>query len=1227
MRKYDLIDNSRILLSDVLRDTAPGYKSLSIATGYWDLLGTAEILPMLKGYESIRLLIGQEPLPHRLQSKYSIDPNDPENLFPDANVAHDLVELGQIGTGQEQQIANLRNTATTMAELMLEGILQVKVFRHPRLHAKAYIFGTIESETAIGIVGSSNFTSAGLTSNAELNFLEDQSQVVQFRPLSPEQKQGHLSWFEELWNDPEAIEWTGDFSQLIQDSPVGDLTFGPYDTYIKTLMQVFPDEITPIVKMPSDLQEVLYPFQNRNAGSLIKKLNNLGVAMLSDSVGLGKTITAGAVIRHYRDTGATNVVIIAPASLKEQWIEDLGSNLGLHVNYDYTIVSQQDGRALEQLIENGEKPWMRPVDLFVVDEAHNLRSGGGARYETVMELFQDNPDSKVLLLTATPINNSLMDFSNQVQLGLKGSLETVLVPYIRNDGTAELIDFTLALKRIQSEARRAEKENRTFDWVKYKTTVAKGLRRYLVRTTRKGVEDAGGIGDGTTFPKSIVKQIEYEYDESDIEWVTSAIDTNIESVFEEIPVRKLNLDFLSQLTQQTRHPFDLLKALLVGNEVITDIDQSLLLADEVGSEILNLFQVVNLLGFVPYRPLLYQHKYYGKSLEEIQLLLKDTRNRVEARQVRTQMTVHNIMHVTWLKRMESSSAALLKSVSNYRKRLNQFSHYLDKGIIVSLSDASTLDNEYGDDLEQAFSDYDEYLKEIDEAIENDADPSAIKKRGIERRDADFAVFDISQMKNDIDRDIQILDLLQQTLETLVIPESNAKLLAFADHLQRIASSEQYGKKILVFSFFADTISYLQDSLKQVIKGIDNFEKRSAFISGHTSQNEQFTRRFAPIAKHYELKEQEQEIDFLFATDVLSEGQNLQDAGALINYDLHWNPVRMIQRNGRINRLGSKYEEVLIANAKPHTDLELYLKLVRRLERKIDAINNTIGLDQDVLKQGQMNPMEFIEDDSTIVSQYYSDDPVKASAAAEELETQDDILSWTDDYVGDLHRFLKDHNDDGEAQRVVSIPLGKWNYLPSSSRGLKKNETLSLQRSVGKTSLTGAPVDETTFIKVDTTPNDFGVFRTEYLEDAVALRMIKAVPSDNARARDEIKVDRQGVDVQAQILAKSHVETNELSYEWKHRHERMYEAIQDGYDSSLDVRTVLQRGIRTSTEVKEFERLTRAINNEVRESGTVSVVTRNRFNTFFGSVQRKTIENKQVERQEAVLFYMMKGGAE
>jgi ERCC4-related helicase len=1232
MSNHKLIDNSRVTMANVLKKMAPTYKHLSIATGYWDLPGTMAILDSIRDYESIRLLIGHEPHSSRFQSKYHLDPSDPANLFPDADIMHDLVKAGKIGGSQSASTDELRSAATSISEMLQEGKLQVRVFRHPRLHAKAYIFGTHETPSAIGIVGSSNFTYAGLTSNAELNSVEDESKIVQFQPVTLDQEHGHLSWFESLWNDPEAIEWTGDFTKLVQDSPMGDLTFGPYDVYIKTLMEVFPDELIPPQQLSESTEDVLFRFQDRNAGILLNKLNKMGVAMLSDSVGLGKTITAGAVIKHYRDNGFKRIIVIAPAALRQQWKDDLGSFFDLAEGFDFKTVSMQDQNDIQELIDDSSKPWMRAIDLVVIDEAHNLRAAGSTRYQMILELLQANEAARVLMLTATPINNSLIDIANQIQLGSKGSLISIDVPYITNEGNLRRIDFFDALKNIQAEVRKAEKDGTLYNWERNKGALASGLRHYLVRSTRQGVEAEGGIvlKDGTksTFPKSRVEQIEYSYSESSIKMVLDAIESAIDTVFEGIDPCTINLDVAANLTQQSSHPLDFYKEsldnldYLATHFVLSDnSSETLELPARIESVIPNVFQIINLLGLTPYRPEIYNYRYYKKSVGQIRELgLKGE----EQRRLQIQLAIHNIIHVTWLKRLESSVASLLKSVEYYLKRLELFTKYLDKGYIVTLADANTLETEYGEDIDQAFVDYEDYLHEVQAMLDAGESASEIRKRGVERKEADEKAYNLEAMRRDIARDRAIAHILIEILANLSTPSANGKLQAFANYLETSISNGGYGKKALVFSFFSDTIDYLKDSLPQIIGSIPDFSKRVEFITGNSGKGaEHVARRFAPAAKKYSIKPNEQEIDYLFATDVLSEGQNLQDAGILINYDLHWNPVRMIQRNGRINRLGSQYPEVLIANTRPHSDLELYLRLVRRLERKIDTIKNSIGTDQSVLGEVE-NPIEFID--------YFSSDTEKASAAAEAAAyagSEIDILQYSDEYIFELRRYISEHEDDGEIERISKIPLGKWNYLPKKQKYgdaelspdvdaafPDQDCCLALERVTGKTSQTGVPVSQTLFVSIETV----GRYLATPIEDEEALALIKTVPTDNQRLHDKISIERDTVARRAMAQAKAKAQTANAQFDIKPQQLETLTFMQQFLPPGFDLQGVVKNGISDYRQKRGFEKIIKDIVRERKTHGSPFASTISRFEQLINQLQNTQGESTEVESAEGVLFY-------
>jgi superfamily II DNA or RNA helicase len=1068
-----IIDNERKQMGETLKELSMTNEYLSIATGYWDLPGTQIIFDAIKDYKSVRLLIGQEPLMPRYKKELKLEA--PEQDFPDKDISFDLATL--------PQDEGYRKLVTDMKALIADGRLEVRIYRKSFLHAKCYIFGNYESESAVGIIGSSNFTRAGLTSNTELNALEDDYRIVKSTPKAETDDYGHLSWFDSVWNDNQIEQWDGRFSQLLGDSPIGDLTFSPYDMYIKTLWELYQDEIVDDEEISGDTVEILYSFQRRNAQLLLKKLNKYGLAMLADSVGLGKTITAGAVLKHYiEEKQCKRIYIIAPASLCAQWKQDLIDKYKLFTGFE--VISMQDTNAIQKARSIDK---YAPVDMFIIDEAHNLRNDASKRHQELLEWFSDNPDSKVLLMTATPINNSLTDFVNQIQLAAKGSLESFPVVYPTSKKN-EVIDFFEAVKRLSSEMAKAENKGEKPDFNKVNRIMRQGLRHFLVRTTRKGIEkEFGGLlsDDGTMrrFPVSEVVPSPYNFSDELGSSINNVINNNLEVFLGKDP-RTLDVDSLLEQTQRTKHPLDVISGIATTN------------ADYTENVFVNVFQVMLLLGFSPYRSETYQHRFYGKTPEEIkQFKLPPD----ESFALQSQMSVHNMLRVTFLKRLESSPYALRRSLENYQKKLGYFAEKLAQGYIIKFKDMQAIQFEFGDDLELVI--------DHNSGVETD-DQIALTP-------ADTNKYNIETLKTDIQKDQRILDVIIEICRTL--EDNDDKLEAFSGLLSKIISEQKAGKKVLVFSYYADTIKYLSEKLPSLISA-PNFGQKSAFISGESkSQIEDIVRRFSPMSKTGEQLNEDQQIDYLFATDVLSEGQNLQDCGTLINFDLHWNPVRMIQRNGRINRLGSAYEQVYVFNMHPETNLESYLKLVHRLEQKIDRIKYTVGTDQSVLGEAE-NPIEYIDEieesekqENTVLNLY---DEAKATDTFSELDDDDDFLS-IDEYVLDLRKFLSDATAE-EKTRVQNIPVGKWGYLPESAKkDINSPTVLSLTRSKGTTTETGVDFETHIFVESDA--------QSGYMVDAVetieALKHIRTTPDDNERALDRIGYDREQAKKYILALAK------------------------------------------------------------------------------------------------------------
>lgn len=1212
-----LVDNIKVSLGSVLKSLLPNYKEVSIATGYWDLPGTAELIDQLKDYSKIRLLIGQEPLSNRYQKELKLDFNSPDNLFPEKDFINDLEEEGKKIENKE----NLKKTAEIISDLINKKVLEVKVYRKSTLHAKAYIFGNIDSNNSVGILGSSNFTKAGLYTNTELDSVETDYRIVNWEPKDEKQENGYFTWFDSLWNDEKSIDWTGEFKQVVQNSPLGNLTYGPYDSYIKTLMEVYPDEMIPPKEVNDD---VLFSFQNRNAGILINKLEKNGVAILADSVGLGKTITAGEVIKFYlnKPEGKSNILVIAPAALKQQWKDDLASILHVDyvTNHDYEIISEQDTNAINQIYEEYNKNWrrQRSIDLFVIDEAHNLRSSSGKRHDAILNLLKQHKNAKILLLTATPINNSLLDIANLLQLAMKGRLTSVNVSYPRPDGSGtEHIDFFEALKRIESSIKKADKNGENVQDLlkKMQPTIHDGLMHYLVRSTRQGVEAEGGIIDKKTgkaihFPQSQVTTIKYRYNQSITSTVFNIIGQHIFDCFEGIDPRRLNLEMMSNFTEETMHPLDFLNEGITTPERLVDrfdiskrdaCGGSLFLDTQTKNLVPNILQIIFTFGFTPYRPSIYKHQYYGKTVKELKELKIPFENTI-------QFTAHNVLQVTWLKRMESSAAALMYSLNNYEARLNLFEKYLNKGFIVSLSDASLLESDYGngEDIDQAFSDYEKYLKEKEKIIEEGGDPAELKKQGIEKVNADPSVFKIDKMQHDLERERKLISLLKGILQEVIKPQNDIKAKMLHDEIAKTFKEGKYGHKVLIFSFFADTINYLKKEAENLFGDLESdFPLHAGFITGQCNQVEDIVRRFSPKSKHYEFKKGEHEINFLFSTDVLSEGQNLQDAGYLINYDLHWNPVRMIQRNGRINRLGSPFSEVKVSNMQPTDELEMYLNLVHRLERKISTIRNTVGLDQGVLSSVDVNPIEFIE-------KYY-----KTGALPPD---QDDFWAASGKHIMNFRSFLAENDKNSEHFKFIqSMPVGKWNYLPKDTSF--KGNALSLVKIRGEGENSHTPFFSNLFLKI--TSGDSTDNLVTYIDSTTALDFIEAKPEDNSRKLDRIQLDRTTIQKRSLGEAKRQAVNPDQPYKLKPRMKEallsLSSVLQKKEEPPIDFIGIIQRGVTTTDLKKDLEKILRQVNID-KAKGTINGTTLNDFLKVFKKIKSEESENKIVLESEVTLYY-------
>lgn len=962
MKKFPkIIDNQRKKLLDTLIEASNNFDEISIATGYWDLEATALLLPYLKNYKKIRLLIGREPLIPRHQL------NEIEPDFPDKDIFEDLQKL--------KIDSNLKPTVKELKQLVDNKRLEVRVFKKTFLHAKCYIFGSFESENAVGIIGSSNFTKNGLTTNRELNAGEDDQRVVQFNPKNKDQEHGHLSWFEEVWTDKGCVEWTGKFIELIDTSIHGELLFSPYEMYIKTLDYMYGS----LLKEDRDIETLssrkLQNFQERSIKQILWRLDKNGVAMLADSVGLGKTITAIGVIRQY--TGR-RIIVIAPKSLAGQWENEIAREKMLGI----TVISMQNKN---QIDEERKKDRYMPISLFVIDESHNLRSHNSKRFQQISEWLVDNSDANTLLLTATPVNNSIDDLTNQILLGTRGEQDLLQVNVRNSEGVVKSRSFFDALfelkKRISQN--RAQGNDMAPIYREARQVIDPILREFVIRNTRQSIkEELGDNGleiDGKIFHFPEIKVSNKTFNSG--EYHSIKINSIIESV------EKTSVEKIQETTDTLIHPLRQLQEL--KNEEISVTDKSI---------IYRLYQYILSLSFIPYRTAMYDYKVYGKTLEDIKNIkfTKETKEKLG-----WQLSMYGLLRIVLLKRFESSSYALLASVKKYQKRLKTFEDVLlQENILLNLSDIDDILDEYeaedGENLDLTDDEILEKAKKLGTKISKES-------------------HNITAIIEDLISEKQILAAIIELTEQF--KNNDKKLAVFLEKVTEIAKSNP-SKKILVFSFFADTVRYLKENIQNKPGSIFTLSN-SEFVSGKERANALLSAdRFAPMARDArERISEKDELTYLFSTDVLAEGQNLQDCGLLINYDLHWNPVRMIQRNGRINRIGSPYSEIEVINIIPNKELDQFLGLVAKLEDKISLINATIGSDSSVLGE-QINPINY--------KGIYNTDSDAATKEYLRLEKEADVFT-DDQFISDLKHFREQATTE-QQNAIEKIPAHKWGIV-------------------------------------------------------------------------------------------------------------------------------------------------------------------------------------------------------
>jgi superfamily II DNA or RNA helicase len=905
MRK--IIDNEpksnkldRYTVASALNDliTLKEYKKLDIATGFFNLGAWIIVENAFLQLKNFRMIIGRE-FSNRAIAEAQIQQfiqNELDGIDIEKYQESRLHILSLITflTRKNPNWASI-SKKEQKRHPELKYLCQIKIHPSPFLHGKCYLFPNVS------IVGSSNFTAAGLMGNTELNLVTED---VETNTLLKE-------WFEYFFDSDKSFEYTEKLVELLRNSKFGDKPYDPYWVFLKIVFEYNKYEL--MEKEKEDEKETiirLADFQEEGVERAVQIVKEYGGVLIADAVGLGKSFIGGAVVRRLcllKGALKNRVLVICPAQLEEQWKKYL-DQFGI------------PGKVYTQEKMSREVP-TGTFDIFLVDESHNFRNPKPKRFSHFKELIQRGSEPNFVFLTATPINIGYLDLYYQLYLLLRAR-DTALSSIL---GIPNLYEYFKAIDKGHADVHLVTDQ--------LVLARSRAFIRYRQKVLKQDVLLPNGIK--IKFPDRKLHTIRYHIID-ELDDIAQIIKNNIPEIYDIY----FNDQKGTQKIDQDRQ-----------DEEIAEESEDLI-EKEIENTPSNIFYniIFDLLqGNVP--------KLDGWNATAFNVesyKLPDKRN---PDTVKNSRSVIPLMLTTFLKRLEGSIECFKKSIQTQIRFNDFFLNAFGKGLIIS----SKVWRKYydkifeNDDLE----DEDRESSVLD-LIKEESNFEKMKSQGMfEEYDATiFQKNAKAQIEKAVKKDN---DLLKKVLAIAqeVQDLGDMKRECLKAEIEQILTNAENSKerKVIIFTFYEDTANYLYDYFCP--KGED--EERTSIIpnvniekiSGSVPKNKRLSiiQRFAPVSNVENEEERcqpEEEIDVLISTDVLSEGMNLQDAKSVINYDLHWNPVRMIQRGGRIDRLGSQHDEITITNFFLEKGLENLLGLMERIKSRLRKINETIELDAPVI---------------------------------------------------------------------------------------------------------------------------------------------------------------------------------------------------------------------------------------------------------------------------------------
>lgn len=814
-----------------------------IASAYFNLGGFQLLADELEKMGSVLLLLGAEPTDATTRPRgLASDPRDgvraARKRVQNALLVHERT------LASERDLLGFTAQETAGARRLIEwlesGKVQVKRLTADFLHGKAYIVKTNDDGV---IAGSSNFTYAGLARNVELN-------LGQFQPGVVGQVQ---TWFGDLWSEAEPFDLASLYKARFDPH-------SPWLVHLRMLWERYGDEL----HHEEEEEGVLLTEFGRDGVWRAKQIleRRKGV-LVADEVGLGKTFLAGELVRQAMDERRQRVAIVAPAALRDgMWRSFLKDH-----NLNPCLVSFEQLANDEALNPDGTGFGLHyppnEYALVVVDEAHNLRNPDTQRAAALRQLLIGSPQKDLVLLTATPVNNSLMD------------LHELLSYFLRSD--AAFLDKGISSMREHFLAAMAEDPDdlspaHLFDIID--DVAVRRTRRFIKQYYPNATIPDGKGGHSTiTFPAPEVKRVDYDLDSA-------------------LP------GLLDRLAAALDDP-----------------------APGVGG------RKSDVLTLARYTPSAYL-KSGGSDVHEFQLA--------------------GLLRSGLLKRFESSAKAFANTCRTMARSHDSFLDLLDEGYVAT-----------GAVLQGWI------------ATDSDEDGEAAAFVASNKADMEAAaLYDVEALRADVRADAELLRDLGNEARRLAA-EDDPKLQAVVEQLAAIAAEAEQESlddedardkaKVLIFSYYADTVDWIEEYLAERVETderLARYRGRTTALKGGDDARATVVWGFAPKTSQPPPNRAEDKFDILVTTDVLAEGVNLQQCRHIINYDLPWNPMRLVQRHGRIDRIGSLHRRIYMRCVFPDRQLDDLLGLEERLQRKIKQAAAAVGVENEIIPGSRTEEVTF-----------------------------------------------------------------------------------------------------------------------------------------------------------------------------------------------------------------------------------------------------------------------------